>query len=178
MAKNPKMVICRNCNNPISEKAKICPVCGAKNKKSSFGKIFLLILVFVVVIGVFGMHRFKKRGEKITWNDSQTLRSDSVFTFMKHQETNIKTILRNARNPATRSRVKKTKHIMMHGMKRAINYLFGIRAVMRKCRLSLKRRWRWGHYSGRQAAQRQYFLFQSQRPEPYRANLQIAFMPI
>ena len=68
MAKNPKMVICRNCNNPISEKARICPVCGAKNKKSSFGKIFLLILVLVVVIGVFGMHRFKKRGEKFSWS--------------------------------------------------------------------------------------------------------------
>ncbi len=69
MAKNPKMVICRNCNNPISEKARICPFCGAKNKKSSFGKVFFLILVIVAVIGVVGTRGFKKRGVKIIWND-------------------------------------------------------------------------------------------------------------
>ncbi len=69
MAKNPKMVICRNCNNPISEKARICPFCGAKNKKSSFGKVFFLILVIVAIVGVIGTHGFKKREEKIIWND-------------------------------------------------------------------------------------------------------------
>lgn len=66
MAKNPKMVICRNCNNPISEKAKICPHCGAKNKKSSFGKILLFILVAIIVIWFVTLHA--KKGEKIEWN--------------------------------------------------------------------------------------------------------------
>lgn len=70
MAKNPKMVICRNCNNPISAKAKICPSCGAKNKKPFYKKAWFIILAVIVVIGVIGsIGGGGNEGEKIDWND-------------------------------------------------------------------------------------------------------------
>lgn len=53
MSKKQKMIICRNCNKPISKKAKICPSCGAKNKKSIFKRIgFWLLLVVIAAIAV------------------------------------------------------------------------------------------------------------------------------
>lgn len=67
MAKNPKMVICRNCNNPMSEKAKVCPSCGAKNKKPFYKKGWFIILAIIVVIGVIGF--LGGGGDKIAWDD-------------------------------------------------------------------------------------------------------------
>lgn len=67
MAKNPKMVICRNCNNPMSEKAKVCPSCGAKNKKPFYKKGWFIILAIIVVIGVIGS--LGGGGDKIAWDD-------------------------------------------------------------------------------------------------------------
>ncbi len=52
MAKNPKMVMCRNCNTVIAANAKICPACGAKNKKPFYRRLWFIILVVIVVIGV------------------------------------------------------------------------------------------------------------------------------
>lgn len=54
MSKNPKMIICRNCNTAITKKAKICPSCGAKNKKPFYKKAWFIILSIIVVIGVIG----------------------------------------------------------------------------------------------------------------------------
>ena len=36
MAKQPKMITCKNCGKEISENLKLCPSCGAKNKKPFF----------------------------------------------------------------------------------------------------------------------------------------------
>lgn len=70
MAKNPKMIICRNCNTPISGKAKICPSCGAKNKKPFYKKGWLIILAAIVVIVVIGFTgSSRNKGEKFEWDD-------------------------------------------------------------------------------------------------------------
>lgn len=93
MAKNPKMVICRNCKNPMSENAKICPSCGVKNSKPLYKKAWFIILVIIVVIGMIasiggGSGKIARvawdaaidaisetigsllgGGEKITWNN-------------------------------------------------------------------------------------------------------------
>ena len=68
MAKNPKMVQCRNCNAEISKKAKICPACGVKNKKPLYKRIWFLLLILIAVItGVNSCNG--KKSEKIDWND-------------------------------------------------------------------------------------------------------------
>lgn len=51
MSKKPKMVICKNCNTPIAKKAKICPSCGVKNKKSFYKQWwFILLIIFIVIL--------------------------------------------------------------------------------------------------------------------------------
>lgn len=66
MSRNPKMVICRNCNTAIAKKAKICPSCGAKNKKPFYQKAWFIILAVIVLIGVIRTIGGGK-GEKFDW---------------------------------------------------------------------------------------------------------------
>lgn len=68
MAKNPKMVICRNCNTPISKSAKICPSCGAKNKKPFYKRGWFILLVLIAVIVVIAaIGGGGSKGEKFEW---------------------------------------------------------------------------------------------------------------
>lgn len=68
MSKKPKMVLCRNCNTPIAKNAKICPSCGAKNKKPFFKRRWFVLLVVILVLGGIGsINRNKK--EKFDWNE-------------------------------------------------------------------------------------------------------------
>lgn len=52
MAKQPKIRVCKNCNNPLPEKAPICPSCGAKNKKPIYKKWWFWLIIALIVIGV------------------------------------------------------------------------------------------------------------------------------
>lgn len=54
MAKNPKMVMCRNCNTEIAANVKKCPACGAKNKKPFYKKWWFILFVIIVIIAVVG----------------------------------------------------------------------------------------------------------------------------
>ena len=68
MSKKPKLVLCRNCNTPITKNAKICPSCGAKNKKPFFKRWWFVLLVVILVLGGIGsINRNKK--EKFDWNE-------------------------------------------------------------------------------------------------------------
>ena len=68
MSKKPNMVLCRNCNTPIAKNAKICPSCGAKNKKPFFKRWWFVLLVVILVLGGIGsINRNKK--EKFDWNE-------------------------------------------------------------------------------------------------------------
>lgn len=51
MGKQPKAKFCKNCSNPISEKAAACPVCGAKYKKPFYRQAWFLVLAVIVVLG-------------------------------------------------------------------------------------------------------------------------------
>lgn len=52
MAKNPKMVYCRNCNTPMAENTVICPACGAKNKKPIYTKWWFILLAVIVIFSL------------------------------------------------------------------------------------------------------------------------------
>ena len=51
MAKQPKIRVCKNCNNPLPEKATVCPSCGAKNKKPIYKKWWFWLIIALIVIG-------------------------------------------------------------------------------------------------------------------------------
>lgn len=75
MAKNPKMVMCRNCGTPIAASAKLCPACGAKNKKPFYKRAWFIILAVIVVAGVISS--VGNRDEKSERADKE---SDALMT--------------------------------------------------------------------------------------------------
>lgn len=54
MAKNPKMVMCRNCGALMAANAKLCPACGAKNKKPFYKRVWFLAIVVIAAAGIIG----------------------------------------------------------------------------------------------------------------------------
>lgn len=71
MAKNPKMILCRNCNTPIPAKAKVCPSCGAKNRKPFYKRVWFILLVLAVLLVVLMNLAGRKRGERFDWKDME-----------------------------------------------------------------------------------------------------------
>lgn len=70
MAKQSKIKVCKNCNNPLPEKATVCPSCGAKNKKPFYKRIWFIVLAVIVVIAaVASIGGGGSKGEKFVWND-------------------------------------------------------------------------------------------------------------
>lgn len=45
---------CLNCNNPIDDKAVICPTCGAAQKKKKKLPVWAIVLIVIIAIVVFG----------------------------------------------------------------------------------------------------------------------------
>lgn len=68
MSKKPKMVLCRNCNTPIAKNAKICPSCGAKNKKPFFRRWWFFLFIMILILGGIGSVSRNKK-EKFDWNE-------------------------------------------------------------------------------------------------------------
>ena len=53
MAKN-QMINCPTCGQPMAANAKVCPSCGAKNKKPFYKKWWFWVIVVVVILGIAG----------------------------------------------------------------------------------------------------------------------------
>lgn len=53
MAKN-SMTICKACGSQIASSAKVCPNCGAKNKKPIYKRPWFIILAILVLLGICG----------------------------------------------------------------------------------------------------------------------------
>lgn len=68
MSKKPEIVVCRNCNAQIAKNEKICPSCGAKNKKLFYKRAWFILLIIILVFGaISSIGRHKK--EKFDWNE-------------------------------------------------------------------------------------------------------------
>ena len=91
MLKEPKMVVCRWCNTPIAKGTKICPVCGAKNKKPFYRKWWFILLIIVIAIGaISSISRHKK--EKFDWNEVE------LCDRLPEPKSNVGTIISNDGN--------------------------------------------------------------------------------
>lgn len=51
---NKKLTACKNCGEEIAKSAKLCPKCGAKNKKPIFKKWWFWLIVIVFIFAVIG----------------------------------------------------------------------------------------------------------------------------
>ena len=91
MSKKPNMIICRNCNTPIAKNAKVCPSCGAKNKKPFFKRWWFVLFAVILVLGGIGsINRNKK--EKFDWNEV------ALCERLPKPKSNIGTIIDNDSN--------------------------------------------------------------------------------
>lgn len=48
------MTTCNNCGKPIATSAKVCPNCGAKNKKPIYKRAWFIAIVVLIVLGAIG----------------------------------------------------------------------------------------------------------------------------
>lgn len=62
MASN-KMKVCKHCGAEIAKSAKICPVCGGKNPKPIFKRVWFWLLVLVILFAVLGTTTHKLSDE-------------------------------------------------------------------------------------------------------------------
>ena len=46
-----KMKQCKTCSKEIATSAKVCPVCGAKNKKPIYKRVWFWVVAIIIVIG-------------------------------------------------------------------------------------------------------------------------------
>ena len=57
MLMKKKMKKCKTCGQEIARKAKICPHCGAKNKKPFYKRVFfwLILLILTAAVAIYGL---------------------------------------------------------------------------------------------------------------------------
>lgn len=67
MAKKQKLELCRNCNSTMVKGTKVCPSCGAKNKKPFYKKWWFALIAFFVIVG--GIGSIGGGSKKIEWDD-------------------------------------------------------------------------------------------------------------
>ena len=49
-----KIKQCKVCEKDIATSAKVCPYCGAKNKKPIYKRWWLILLVVLIVLSIIG----------------------------------------------------------------------------------------------------------------------------
>lgn len=70
-----KMMLCKSCGASIARSAKVCPSCGAKNKKPFYKRVWFWILVVIAVLLVLGSVGEEKTHQKQTETDWSSVQS-------------------------------------------------------------------------------------------------------
>jgi len=70
---NSKLIVCKACNQEIAKSAKVCPHCGAKNKKRhSFLLGMIAIIVLICIISSIGNSDKPKKVDNTTTSNAET----------------------------------------------------------------------------------------------------------
>lgn len=73
-----KLKNCRTCGQEIAKSARTCPHCGAKNKKSFFKRLFVLLIAIVALVVLVNMIGGDKDSDRNENNDYEVDRYVSV----------------------------------------------------------------------------------------------------
>ena len=66
---NNKMTTCKTCGKEMAKSSKVCPSCGAKNKKPFFTKPWFIAIVALIIIGAIASGGKSKSGNTTTVAD-------------------------------------------------------------------------------------------------------------
>lgn len=94
-----KIIQCKTCGAEIAKNAKVCPSCGAKNKRGKKKWVFLIIILLIVVVffaAVMG------GGDSTTYDSATVTNEQGVTLSMKEYQEKCETVAYKdiARNPA------------------------------------------------------------------------------
>lgn len=99
MAKQPKLIICKHCNQQIASSAKICPHCGAKNKKPFYKKVWFWLLIAIILIAALGNSGSQENGstdvkpqQSTSANTESAKKQTESFTQTTAPATDIQTV--------------------------------------------------------------------------------------
>ncbi len=85
---NNKMTTCKTCGKEMAKSAKVCPSCGAKNKKPFFTKPWFIVIVALIIIGAIASGGKSKSGNT-TAVDNKTNSNNSEVKDTTAESTTI-----------------------------------------------------------------------------------------
>lgn len=75
---NNKMTTCKTCGKEMAKSAKVCPSCGAKNKKTFFTKPWFIVIVALIIIGAIASGGKSKSGNTTAVADKTNSNNSEV----------------------------------------------------------------------------------------------------
>ena len=72
---------CKSCNAEIATSAKVCPSCGAKNKKSIFKKWWFWLIIAVVLVGIIAVNGNSGNDEEKNATDNKPAKQQETIEF-------------------------------------------------------------------------------------------------
>ena len=85
---NNKMTTCKTCGKEMAKSAKVCPSCGAKNKKPFFTKPWFIVIVALIIIGAIASGGKSKSGNTTAVAD-KTNSNNSEVKYTTAESTTI-----------------------------------------------------------------------------------------
>ena len=81
-----KLVNCKTCGESIAKSAKVCPHCGAKQKKGSPLGVFILIIGIILIFAGFNGALSGEKGEETNPPTISMKEFNSISTGMTYEE--------------------------------------------------------------------------------------------
>lgn len=75
---NNKMTTCKTCGKEMARSAKVCPSCGAKNKKPFFTRPWFIAIVALIIIGAIASGGKSESGNTTTVADKTNSNNSEV----------------------------------------------------------------------------------------------------
>ena len=80
---------CKSCNAEIATSAKVCPSCGAKNKKSIFKKWWFWLIIAVVLVGIIAVNGNSGNDEEKNATDNKLAKQQETIEYTSYDVTEL-----------------------------------------------------------------------------------------
>ncbi len=94
-----KMSTCKTCGKEIASSAKICPSCGAKNKKPFYTRWWFWLLIVIIALGAIGRgNEGSSTGETSVAQQPTVKKTDSEIALEKSQAIDYRVLYNDYQN--------------------------------------------------------------------------------